>query len=105
MLTHPIQDNPDDYGNAFCGGTILSSRWILSSAVCFRNDTRNDTLYIGVHDTEDVSGKSHLVESVHLHPAYNACTNENDFALLYLGEDIDFKSNTNDAVFSRCNTV
>mgnify|MGYP003730067171 CR=1 FL=1 len=105
VLIHPIQDNPDESFAAVCAGTILSSRWVLSSSICFNNDTYNFTLYIGVHDTLDVSGKSHPVESVHLHPAYNSCTTENDFALLYLGEDIDFKSNANAAVFRRCKIV
>ncbi|XP_049521509.1 prostasin isoform X3 [Dermacentor silvarum] len=75
--------------NYWCGGTLITSRVVLSAAHCFVYSL-NGTKYIarvGGVNISDVSNATFVqrnVASVHLHPEYNDRRHYNDVALLLL---------------------
>ncbi|XP_025269824.1 venom serine protease 34 [Camponotus floridanus] len=81
--------------DVYCGGTIISERYILTAAHCLDNkNTSNVGILVGDHDlstgADTNASRLYTVSRFDIHPLYNNESLENDIAIITTNSPISF---------------
>ncbi|XP_060696339.1 transmembrane protease serine 9-like isoform X2 [Hemiscyllium ocellatum] len=77
-----------------CGASIISDRWLISAAHCFRDSGSNPSIWTALIGTIDVRrGTVQTIETIIIHPLYRQTSNDYDIAVLKLSSPLIFEAN------------
>uniref|UniRef100_A0A336L9X9 CSON006991 protein n=1 Tax=Culicoides sonorensis TaxID=179676 RepID=A0A336L9X9_CULSO len=82
-----------------CGGAVISRKFVLTAAHCLKQKITEtfgkvSKIRLGEHDTEtedESQTDDYEVEKIFIHPGYSESTKQNDIALIYLKNEVDFE--------------
>ncbi len=91
LAQHPWQvalalpEEPDDYRAQFCGGALISQRWVITAAHCVDRGTKpEDIAVLFGSDQLNGTGDRIGVERIEVHVDFNDSTMDSDVALIEL---------------------
>ena len=84
--TAALLSGPDPFLDQYCGGSLITSTWVLTTVDCLTDNTGRPItdVLLGVHDLVDDSGERLDVVQTVIHPDFDAVSLDNDIVLLEL---------------------